>query len=94
MNIDEGPLHEMMVDSDYHPDLMLPEEVADYMRVKPSTVKAWLRKKDPKVFKDAFKIGNAWRIPRANVLEVTKSLYGDDEGVRLPVADSRVKRWK
>jgi len=77
----DAPTPEETVGYDPLPELMLPQEVADYFRVTPYTLNAWLRKG---AFPNAFKIGGSWRIPREEVRAYAKTLYGDRTGKRSP----------
>jgi excisionase family DNA binding protein len=45
------------------PELLTPDEVAEVVRVLPAAVREWLRTGRMR----AFKVGNQWRIPRAEV---------------------------
>lgn len=62
------------------PDLCIPAEVANYFRVSAFTIRKWLR--DGSSFPNAFRVSGSWRIPREDVLDRARQLYGDREGTR------------
>lgn len=83
------PQQPSLQDIDPLPELMLPGEVAEYFRVTPYTLAAWLRKG---AFPGAFKVGGSWRIHRDEVRAYAKSLAGDRTGKRAFKAGSPQKR--
>lgn len=65
------------------PAMMLPQEVAKYLRVTKDTIMRELsREADleaagrPRQFPNAFKLAGRWRIPREDAIAYAQSLYG------------------
>jgi excisionase family DNA binding protein len=57
-------------------EFLTTEEVADIMRVKPATVRDWLRRG----LLRGVSIQRSWRIPRSELERFVQSRYGAPEG--------------
>lgn len=55
------------------PELCTAEELAEFFRITKPTSLSWLKENR---LPNAFKVGGRWRIPKEDILELAKSMYG------------------
>ncbi len=64
------------------------EELAAYLKFKPATIRAMLRRGELR----GFKVGKEWRIPRTALADIAFGIWRDREDLADPAA--AVARWR
>lgn len=59
------------------PEVCLPAEVQEFFRIGEATFKRWISSKNRlDYFPNSYKIGNGWRIPKQDILNLAEKMYG------------------